>query len=147
MSIMTWVGGTEVDSRAGSRTWRRRSCAAALLCDWPCSSRHSTSPTPPVPAIIFVSDDNTLSRNAIVCQDRLGTKTRMIGHRRRFFTLFRSLTGPVAISSCRLNLRKTRLCFEFSLCLSRACLGKMIVFRFLIAMAQKTRFPYHSVWF
>ena len=49
---------------------------------------------PPVPAIIFVSDDNTLSRNVIVCQDRLGTKTRMIGHRRRFSLSLDLLPGP-----------------------------------------------------
>ena len=34
--------------------------------------------------------------------------------------------------------------FEFSLCLSRACLGKMIIYIYIL-MAQKDAFPYRIV--
>jgi hypothetical protein len=85
-------------------------------------------------------------------QLRKETRTRTVILILRSFTGFRSIfsTGGSRRSFVRNKCYKnTRVCFEFSLCLTRACLGKMIILRwngaerrvFLPAASGKARSP------
>jgi hypothetical protein len=70
----------------------------------------------------------------IICQDRLGTHTHTHTHTQRGRILrfvFCGLFSAGILNSKKQQLQEVRTTacfFEFSLCLFRACLGKMFVF-------------------
>ena len=71
-----------------------------------------------------------------ISQDRLGTNTgkKKVEGKGAFFagpcvTDYTAWNSSACMPDETVQVRKTASFFEFSLCLSRACLGKMIVFR------------------
>ena len=92
--------------------------------------------------VILVGTDSA-KRRGLALQVAAVHATRLPPDTNRTCAILRTLRHAFLSRGHDRPLRKTRLCFDFFLCLSRACLGKVSVFS--IKMAQETRFPHRDV--